>query len=182
MRGLWVELPSKRMHLRGTFTIRMHSPDPADPPGADIVIDFLEPPPWAAIADRVKELVDRGLLYSTIAAELKCPRSWPAKAMAFWHEQRHLKVPDGRSERHRLPPDAETVERQNRAKTLWDGGLLIHEIAEKLGCCRDTASALLRAWHTSRGLEAPRGTVRRKTPTRKSTQGDDPECFNRGHG
>ena len=100
--------------------------------------------------------------------ELRCHRSWPAKALDYWHEQRGLSAPDGRSERKRLLPSPETVELRDRAKAFWDGDLLVHEIAEKLGCCRDTVTALIRDWHTSRGLEVPSGTSRRKGLTRKS--------------
>ena len=36
------------------------------------------------------------------------------------------------------------AELANRAKELWDQGLMMREIATALGCCRDTVTAAVR--------------------------------------
>lgn len=101
----------KRRFLRGTFTLRAApafaaaGPPPdasAAPAGEAVTVDFADPPPWAAVADRVKELYDAGVRYADVAARLGCPRSWPAKALAYWHRERGLTPPDGRATRDRL--------------------------------------------------------------------------------
>lgn len=51
--------------------------------------------------------------------------------------------------------------RSEKAKTLYDQGLLMTEIAEQLGCKRSYATKLLRYWFESRGLPFPDGRRRR---------------------
>ncbi|MFO1004667.1 MAG: recombinase family protein [Planctomycetaceae bacterium] len=52
-------------------------------------------------------------------------------------------------------------ELQERAKQLFDQGLLNVEIAEQLGVARSRATVLIQNWHTSRGLPVPDGRARR---------------------
>jgi len=59
------------------------------------------------------------------------------------------------------------AELANRAKELWDQGLMMREIATALGCCRDTVTAAVGYWHTSRNLPVPDGRARRKELPRK---------------
>ncbi|MDB5306861.1 MAG: hypothetical protein JWO38_1063 [Gemmataceae bacterium] len=73
-----------------------------------LVIDFTDAPPWASIADRVKDLFDRGVEYAAMTAQLACPRSWPAKALTWWHRERGLPPPDGRKCRARLTRESKT--------------------------------------------------------------------------
>lgn len=163
----------KRKHLRGVFTIAVPSsigpakdlPGPSAPP-LSVEIDFIECLPWAAVADKVKELIDRGVRYADIAAQLSCPRSWPAKALAYWHATSGLAVPDGRALRDRLSATSAMLDRQEQAIQLWRQGLLMQEVATQLGCCRDTVTALIQDWHTARGLEVPDGRARRKELSR----------------
>ncbi len=168
----------KRKHLRGTFTLRIaavlesgEGADRSSEPqtgGETVTLDFTDPSPWAAVADAVKELYDAGLRYEDIATQLGCPRSWPAKALAHWHCERGLQPPDGRTTRDRLLEGPAVAELADRAKVLWDQGLLMHEIATALECCRDTVTAAVKYWHTSRSLPVPDGRVRRTTLPCKS--------------
>jgi site-specific DNA recombinase len=162
----------KRKHLRGTFTMRtatmlgaagvtVVTPD-RDSPGETVTLDFIDPPPWARVAEAVKEKYDAGIRYEDMAELLGCPRSWPAKALEYWHRERGLPPPDGRSTRSRLSVDPTVVERSEKAKALWDEGQSMQEIALKLGCCRDTVTADIGYWHDVRGLPTPDGRSRRK--------------------
>jgi len=170
----------KRKSLTGTFSV---SPPAslvaADDDAADaalrpsLSIDFGAPPPWAALADRVKELSDAGVRQADIASRLGCHRAWPAKALAYWHAARGSVAPDGRSARGRLAAKPEASARLDRAKSLWDGGLPMQDIAAGLGCCRDTVTALIAGWFESRGLPVPDGRERRKRlnrPTRPAAE------------
>lgn len=168
----------KRKHLRGTFTLRIaavlvsgegavRSTEPQTG-GETVTLDFTDPSPWASIADAVKELYDTGMRYADIATQLRCPRSWPAKALAHWHSERGLQPPDGRTTRDRLSEDPAIAELADRAKEHWDQGLLMHEIAAALECCRDTVTAAIKYWHTSRSLPVPDGRVRRSALPCKS--------------
>ncbi len=165
----------KRKSLTGTFSV---SPPAslvaADDDAADaalrpsLSIDFVVPPPWAALADRVKELSDAGIRQADIASRLGCHRTWPAKALAYWHAARGSVAPDGRSARGRLAATPEALAQRERAKSLWDGGLPMQDIAAGLGRCRDTVTALIAGWFESRGLPVPDGRERRKSLPRQS--------------
>jgi transposase len=50
----------------------------------------------------------------------------------------------------------------DQVMALFREGLPLQEIAERLGCCRDTVTAAVRHWHESRGLPVPEGRNRRK--------------------
>ena len=53
-------------------------------------------------------------------------------------------------------------------KELMDEGMLLHEIAELIGCDRNTVTKAARYWYESRGIEYLDGRQRRKTLVRKS--------------
>jgi len=78
---------------------------------------------------------------------------------------------DGRSRRgtlaqHNREPDL-FRRIADRAKALFDDGLLYEVIASELECDRTTVREALRFWHESRGLALPDGRSRRKTLPRK---------------
>ncbi|MDB5313471.1 MAG: hypothetical protein JWO38_7673 [Gemmataceae bacterium] len=103
----------RRRFLRGTAAPSVGSVLGAGGTGGGVspgplVIDFTDAPPWASIADRVKDLFDRGVEYAAMTAQLGCPRSWPAKALTWWHRERGLPPPDGRKCRARLTRESET--------------------------------------------------------------------------
>lgn len=162
----------KRKYLRGTFTLRTAvavgaagatvSPPDVEAFGETVTLDFIDPLPWSSIAGEVKEMYDAGVRYEEIAARLRCPRSWPAKALGCWFRERGLPPPDGRSTRKRLGADPAVVDLSEKAKALWDEGLLMQEIAKRLGCCRDTVTAAIGYWHSIRNLSIPDGRERRK--------------------
>jgi hypothetical protein len=58
--------------------------------------------PYQSIADRVMELFNQGGLLSEIAEELDVDRNTVTAAVRWWHEQRNLPVPDGRTRRKAL--------------------------------------------------------------------------------
>ncbi len=184
----------KRKFLRGKFTVTVANviasiggnteasvaPEQTTV-SEEIVLDFVEPPPWAAIADQVKALFDAGVEYTKIASELHCKRSRVTKALTYWHEQRGLPPPDGRQHRKRL--DRETLPQKlaDQVKELMDRGLLLQEIAILLDCDRNIVTAAKEDWYTSRGLAVPDGRTRRKAlPRKSSSNGPEaeppPEC------
>jgi uncharacterized NAD(P)/FAD-binding protein YdhS len=71
-----------------------------------VVIEFVEPPRWAAIADDVMRLFDEGKKLLEIMEELKCVKSWVWKARTWWYAQRGQVPPDARAMKSRLkqPP------------------------------------------------------------------------------
>jgi hypothetical protein len=66
---------------------------------------------------------------------------------------------------YREPPPCE--EESERAKQLYDQGLLHCQIAAALGCGRNWVTKLIRHWFESRGLAVPDGRGRRHTLRRK---------------
>jgi len=130
--------------------------------GEDVVVAIREELPWVVIANDVKKCFDRGLVYERIAEELNCHWTWVAKALAWWHRQRGLPVPDGRQHRHRLQKRSIAEGLADEAKAQWDRGLPMQEIAAALGCNRDTVTAAIRHWFESRNLPVPDGRHRRR--------------------
>ncbi len=62
----------------------------------------LAPPMYQEIADPVMALYEEGLLLGDIAEQLECDRNTVTSAIRWWHEERGLPVPDGRSRRKEL--------------------------------------------------------------------------------
>jgi site-specific DNA recombinase len=162
----------KRMHLVGTFTLRVRGVVGAEPAaggrpapddgGVPVEVPFRDAPPWAALAQRVKDAIDAGTAYERVAEDLKCPPHWVAKALAWWHADRGLPAPDGRALRARLARPPEAAATDARVMELWATGLPMQEIAAAAGVCRDTVTAVVRRWHEARGLAVPDGRHRRR--------------------
>ncbi len=187
----------KRFHLRGRFTIRTSSitdvvagqrtegdgnGNVMDDTAEEIVIDFVDPNPLDAEAEKAKQLYDQGLMNLDIAKRLGWSKSQVTKLIRHWFESRGQQMPDGRSRRSQLtrkhsePPMYQRI--SDRVKKLYDDGLLLGEIAEHLTCDHNTITKALAYWHKSRGLEVPDGRTRRKSLARKvskprPTDGDD---------
>jgi hypothetical protein len=172
-----VKQPGRKRHfLRGKFTIQTAallagvggqqtaaaSPNLPPEAGEEIVLDFREPDSHEEIADQVKGLFDRGVSFDEMAAQFGCHRNTVAKAMAYWHEKRGLTAPDGRSCRTRLARPTLSERLADAAKELWDRGLLMQEIAARLGTNRDTVTKAIEHCFRSRGLDVPDGRTRRK--------------------
>jgi transposase len=63
-------------------------------------------------------------------------------------------------------PNSEEAE-MDRAKELYDQGLMNGQIAAQLGCGRNHVTKLIRRWHERRGLTVLDGRGRRKTLSQK---------------
>jgi hypothetical protein len=131
------------------------------------VIDYRSATEAERWADRVKQRYDAGLLIKAIAAELGISRSLARKALECWYERNGQRPPDGRSRRaslgqkHLRPPLYREI--ADEAMRLYDEGLLLGEIAERLQCDRQTLANALAFVHSSRGLTVPDGRTRRKS-------------------
>jgi len=163
----------KRKHLVGTFTLTSvalinavgagESKAEAESTKAEeFTVHFRPAPPWVAVADSVKTAFDAGTDCRGIAKAVGCPYSWVAKSLAWWHRRRGLPVPDGRALKSRLEKPSLAEALADEAKKLWDDDMPMQEIAAHLECNRDTATAAIRHWFTTRGLSVPDGRHRRK--------------------
>lgn len=65
----------------------------------------------------------------------------------------------------REPPEIESL--SERAKQLYDQGVMNAQIAKELGCARNYVTKLLKFWFESRGLKMPDGRSRRSTLQQK---------------
>jgi transposase len=144
--------------------------------GPEVVLDYREPTEPEQWADRVKALYDEGHLIKAIAARLGINRNLARKALDCWHEQHGLAIPDGRSRRATLqqkhlqaPLYQEIAE---KVKELYDQGMLLGEIASRLGCDRNTITSAVEFWFRSRTLPVPDGRTRRKSLERKTGSAD----------
>jgi len=109
-------------------------------------------------------------LNKEIAEQLGCKPSRVTKLLKIWFESRGLQVPNQYERRRRLAARCKPHKYQllaAQAKALWDDGLLILEIASRLGCNRATARSAVKEWYVSRGLPIPDGRGRRKSLDRK---------------
>jgi site-specific DNA recombinase len=131
-----------------------------------VTIEYREPTPTEACADRVKELFDSGKLIKAIAVELGITRNMATKALDHWFESRGLAKPDGRSRRatldqkHLEPPRYILI--ADEAMRLYNEGKLLQEIAITLESDRNTVRKAIAHGHQSRGLVMPDGRTRRK--------------------
>ncbi len=173
----------QRFYLRGRFrisTTTLHQSmaetrNPAQPPviaasegsnvvSEEIIIDFREANDNADV-ERAKELIDKGLKRTQIAALLGCARNWVTVLLRRWFEARGLPVPDGRKDRATCATNESNPPRYKllaeAAKQLWDQGLADVQIAERLGCSPPTMDAAIDAWHKERGLPTPTHADRR---------------------
>lgn len=165
--------------LRGTFRLRlldaMHDQrSPADDrdAGEEIVIDFKETTEAELIADEVKSLYDQELLIKEIARTLTVKLGRPISrnvttlALAHWYESRGLPVPDGRSRRatlekkHLIAPRYQQIARE--VGRLAGAGMLLQQIAKRLGCDRNTITQSLTYWRKKQGEPNIDGRSRRK--------------------
>jgi site-specific DNA recombinase len=181
----------KRKYFRGEFQVARGevlngldlTVDAIEPRPTDrIVIDFVEPPSWSEHVEKVKEMYDAGLSFDEMMTKLNCPKSWPRKALTKWYVDRGLTPPDYSEVRARQASRSRIPELAAAAKELWDAGLLIQEIAERLDCDRTIARGAIQQWFTAHGLPMPDGRTRRKTLIRKTTRRSksiaDDECNN----
>jgi site-specific DNA recombinase len=176
------ERKAKRGWLQGRFRPRLVTglvreltgTNPAEDMEAPVMtIDYREPTPCEAWSDRVKELIDRGKLLKEIAEELGITRNLAAKALARWYEGRGMAKPDGRARlaslgREPLEPPRHVLI-TDTVMRMYGEGLLLHEIASRVGCDRATVAKAIANWHRLRGLATPDGRTRRKELGRQSS-------------
>jgi site-specific DNA recombinase len=183
----------QRHYLQGRFTIKATTlvqaisgqnndspPNDAELPddaGEEIIIDFREPAQCEVDSEKAKELYDQGLLMVQIAQKLDCGASHVTKLIKYWFESRGLPVPDSKNRRstlqhkHQVPPTFKAI--ADQVLELLNANLLIIEIAERLGVCKDTITKVIKYLRTDRGLSIPDGRARRKTLGRKVSQPQD---------
>jgi hypothetical protein len=162
------ERQARRGWLQGRFRVRLlrfavekmvGGQTGVDDRGVEVVIDYKEPSPFEAEAERAKALYDQGLRNSQIAATLGRGRNWVTKLLKRWFEAHGSTMPDGRRRRSTLTTErtAAPLYQQiaEQAKGLWDAGLADLQIAERLGCSPPTVVAAVAFWYQSRGLAAP---------------------------
>jgi site-specific DNA recombinase len=142
--------------------------------GAEVVIDYWEPSPFEAWADKVKAAYDRGLMIKEIAAELGITRYMARKALHHWYSSRGLQTPDGRSRRSTLDRKQQAplkhVAIADAVMALYRENVPLQEIARRLSSHRDLMTKAVAYWHESRGLPVPDGRTRRKTLDRSGAR------------
>ena len=69
---------------------------------------------------------------------------------------------------YREPPAF--IAQSEKAKTLYDQGMMHAQIARDLGCARSYVTKLLKYWFESRGLEMPDGRGRRAVSSRSTSR------------
>ena len=169
------ERKAKRGWLQGRFRVHLLNAILPTVPGAsvdnagegtEVVIDYIEPESSTEESDRAFELYSQGVLNIEIARQLGCSKSKVTKLLKQAFERRGEPIVDGRSRRstleqkHSEPPMFQEI--AEKAKALYDRGLLLFDIAGQLGCDRNTITSAIAYWHTSRGLPVPDGRTRRK--------------------
>jgi hypothetical protein len=135
--------------------------------GIEVVIDYRALPARVEQSERAKELYDQGLMNAQIAQILECKRNWVTKLLRDWFTSRGQSMPDGRTRRSTLkqkhleaPPCQQIAD---EAMALYEQGLLLQDIADRLGRDRNTITNAIKYAHAVRGLKAPDGRTRRKS-------------------
>ena len=136
----------------------------------EMMLDFIDKPEWFAFKDRILELHAKKMKHRDIAKALGCPRGWVTLALKHHAEESGTPYVDGRKLKKRLGKLTVAMKIADQAKALMDKGWLLQEIAKELGCCKDTITAAVKHWHTSRELPVPDGRTRRKSLERKSSK------------
>jgi len=176
------ERRAQRGWLKGTFTVRLLSflveritgaTPSEDDDGVEISIEYRDPPAIIQESERAKELYDEDLMNAEIGVQMGCARSRVTKLLKYWFESRGLEMPDGRSRRsmlkkkHMEPPLYQQI--ADRVMVFYKQGMLLGDIAKKIGCDHNTITAAVRWWHEQRGLPVPDGRTRRKELDVKSS-------------
>lgn len=127
-------------------------------------------------ARRVIELLTGGRIELIQMGERKAQQGWlqgrfRVRLVSFLIERITGVRPLGRDEGievvidYREPP--EFIARSEKAKALYDTGMMNAQIAKELGCARNYVTKLLHYWFESRGLVMPDGRSRRSTLAQK---------------
>jgi transposase len=192
----------ERHHLQGRFTIRAAAivrtlvgpgdattPAPPQEPETgeeEIVIDFRQPQSTEE-SERAYHLYENEKwLEVRIAQDLGVSKCRVTTLLQDAYARRGQEKLDGRSRRssleqkHQVQPMFEAL--ADPVESLLQEGLLIQEIAARLGCCKDTVTKVIQYLRTVRGLSIPDGRARRKSLDRKVSHprrhpGDDQDSL-----
>ncbi len=144
----------------------------------EIVVDIRDETIAEAHMDRIIELYHQRVLVTAIAEQLGIDRHQVAEAVRLWHERNGMPPPlDGRSRRASVPdkllqpPMFQRIAEE--VKKLYDEGLLIEDISERVGRDRGTVRSALRYWFTSHNEPMPDMRNRRKTLSVKNRPKND---------
>jgi DNA invertase Pin-like site-specific DNA recombinase len=157
-----------RLHLVETCADHLDLLPAGPVPAKEILVDIKEPKIAEARVDAVMALYGQGMLVTAIAERLGIDRHQVTDAVRIGHERAGRSVPeDGRVRRAGLAKkglrEPLAWRLADEAKALFDQGLLIEQIAEALGCHRDSVKAALRHWFDRHGLPMPDLRTRRKS-------------------
>jgi transposase len=162
--------------LRASFVIdilKVAGPDgsSSDTPRAmDVDIKRPEIQIGMDLSRKLKALYDEGMLVKQISRQFGLNRNTAHDLLKAAFAEVGQTMVDGRTRRsmlekmHLTPPAYQA--RSDEAKALADQGLLLQDIAKKMGMCRDVVTRTLRYWYTSRNLPYLDGRHRRKELSR----------------
>ena len=172
---------AKRGWLRGTFHLDLLRPLLAehgrpvsdDVDASQVHVDFRAPDEAEQFAEEAKELADQpDMLIKDVAEELsrrhgrKIGRNMITNALRHWYASRGLEMPDGRARRATLKRKSVTPglyeAHVDCIMQMFDEGILLSAIAEKVGIDRNSLTAFVRRWHEEQGLPVPDGRTRRR--------------------
>lgn len=112
----------------------------------------VQTPTFKRIADEVVALMEKGWSDLAIAGHLKTSDATVSKAIKFWHNSRELPVPTSKDRRRK---------KLLRAKELYEGGILIKEIAPVVGYSPRGLVLALKEFYNELGETMPDGRSRR---------------------
>jgi hypothetical protein len=157
-----------RIHLVEACAEHLDLPPAGPVPAKEILVDIKEPTIAEAQVEAVMALYRQGMLVTAIAESLGIDRHQVTDAVRIGLARAGEPAPeDGRVRRAGLvkkrlqEPLAWRL--ADEAKALLDQGLLVEQIAETIGCHRDTAGAALRHWFVKHGQPMPDLRTRRKS-------------------
>jgi len=167
----------KRGWLQGQLRVRLLSylvervtgePGVLADGGVEVTIDYRPPSPLDARADEAWQLRDQGLLNVEIGEQLGCVRSMVTKLLRHAAKMRGVPFEDGRRcrRKNRTPPMYVRVAPD--VGRLVDEGLLLAEIAERLGLDRNTVTKAYNRYRADQGLPPLDGRARRKSLDHKN--------------
>ena len=184
----------ERKVLRGTFSLPAsktlqaiadwHREETAESPpdqvgeaNESLVIDFRDQSRTDEQGDEAWGLYNQDLPHNEIARRIGCDRSQLTKILRHAAKKRGVELEDGRARRARLKHGySRTLYNKliGPAMELWNQGLLLHQIAERLKVNPATATKAIKAWHDCNGVPMPDCRTRRMTLTVKTAPHDRP--------
>lgn len=175
------ERAAKKGWLRGRFRVRLLSylveqcgGDAVGDEGVEVTVDFRRASPLDEQADaawRLKEaarLKGEELLNIEIAEQLGYSRSRVTKLLKHAAAMRGVPYEDGRHNRRKNRTPPKFVQKAAEVGRLVDEGLLLVEIADRLGLDSDTVTKAYNRYRKVQGLPPLDGRARRKLLERKN--------------